>query len=132
MTCTDDRRIRARCSGALLGAAALLLIGCGGTTATNPSSTAPTVTMSSTGVDPVEVHIRVSGTVNFLNNDNRVHAMSSDPITVHTDCPAINQVGTLSPGQSGSTGTLLIPRTCGFHDHTNETDSRWHGRIVVE
>jgi plastocyanin len=131
MTCTDDRRARTA-GGGLLVAAALLMTACGGTTSTTPSSTAPTVTISSAGIDPVEVHIRAGGTVNFMNNDNRVHAMSSDPITVHTDCPAINDVGTLNPGQSRSTGTLAIPRTCGFHDHTNETDSRWHGRIVVE
>jgi hypothetical protein len=41
----------------------------------------------------------------FVNNDVRPQAMSSDPITVHTDCPAINDVGTLAPGQSRSTGT---------------------------
>ena len=75
---------------------------------------------------------RAGGTVTFLNNDSRPHAVSSDPITIHTDCPAINDVGTLNPGQSRSTGVLTIRRTCGFHDHTNETDTRWKGRIVVE
>jgi plastocyanin len=90
------------------------------------------VTFSDSGVTPTEVHIPAGGRVTFLNNDARPHAVSSDPITVHTDCPSINDVGTLNPGQSRSTGPLTVARTCGFHDHTNETDPRWKGRIVVE
>jgi len=70
--------------------------------------------------------------VTFLNSDARPHAMSSDPFQVHTDCPAINDVGFLNPGQQGSTGVLTAKRTCGFHDHTNETDPIFKGRIIVE
>jgi plastocyanin len=114
-----------------VAAAALALAGCGGTT-TEPSTTFPIVTFSSTGIAPVEVHIPVGGRVTFMNGDDRPHAVSSDPITIHTDCPAINDVGTLNPGQSRSTGALTVVRTCGFHDHTNETDARWKGRIVIE
>lgn len=51
---------------------------------------------------------------------------------VHTDCPPINDVGTLAPGQSRSTGVLTSARTCGFHDHTNEFDNTWKGRIIVQ
>jgi hypothetical protein len=58
--------------------------------------------------------------------------MSSDPIQTHTDCPPINEVGMLNPGQSKTTGVLDIRRTCGFHDHVNETDPRWKGQIVVQ
>jgi hypothetical protein len=66
------------------------------------------------------------------NSDARPHAMSSDPVQVHTDCPPINDVGTLAPGQSRSTSVLTSARTCGFHDHTNEFDSTWKGRIIVQ
>jgi hypothetical protein len=38
----------------------------------------------------------------------------------------------LNPGQSKTTGVLDIRRTCGFHDHVNETDPRWKGQIVVQ
>jgi plastocyanin len=113
--------------------AGLIAAACGGSsTPTNPSTNAPTVTFTSTGITPVEVRISAGGTVTFLNNDSRPHAVSSDPLTIHTDCPAINDVGTLNPGQSRGTGVLTIRRTCGFHDHTNETDTRWYGRIIVE
>ena len=83
-------------------------------------------------MSPAEVRVPVGGRVTFMNNDVRLHAMSSDPITVHTDCPAINDVGTLNPGQSRSTGPLTVARVCGFHDHINEFDDTWKGRIVVQ
>jgi plastocyanin len=98
----------------------------------SPSGAAATVTITATGVSPVEVRIAAGGRVQFVNNDSRPHAVSSDPLQVHTDCPAINDVGTLSPGQSRSTGVLSAVRTCGFHDHTNEFDDRWKGRIIIQ
>ena len=113
-------------------AGAMIIAGCGGGTATAPSTGLPTITFSASGVTPTEVRIPAGGRVTFLNDDARPHAVSSDPITVHTDCPSINDVGTLNPRQSRSTGAQGVVRTCGFHDHTNETDPRWKGRIVVE
>jgi plastocyanin len=115
----------------LLVALAGLVAACGSSNPAGPSSGA-TVTITSSGVTPVEVHIPAGGTVIFLNNDSRPHAMSSDPIQTHTDCPAINDVGFLNPGQRGTTAALTVKRTCGFHDHINENDATWKGRIVVE
>jgi plastocyanin len=108
------------------------LLGACGSGPTTPSNTDATITITSTGVSPVEVRIPVGGRVTFVNNDVRLHAMSSDPVQLHTDCPQINEVGTLNPGQSRSTGTFTVARTCGFHDHTNELDPTWTGRIVVQ
>jgi len=107
--------------------------GCGGgDSPSSPSADQPTVTISANGVSPTQVHIPVGGRVNFLNNDIRPHAMSSDPITTHTDCPAINDVGTLTPGQNRSTGKLDVARTCGFHDHTDESNTAFKGSIVIQ
>ena len=122
---------RARTLGAGIAAIAAMLAGCGGGP-TSPSSSDATITISGSGVSPVEVRIPVGGRVTFVNTDVRIHAMSSDPIQFHTDCPAINDVGTLNPGQSRSTGALTTARVCGFHDHTNELDPTWKGRIVVQ
>jgi hypothetical protein len=83
-------------------------------------------------VSPTELHVPLGASVSFFNNDSRPHAMSSDPVQIHTDCPAINNVGFLNPGQRGSTGALNIRRTCGFHDHNNEDDPIFKGRLIVE
>lgn len=119
--------LRAIAVGLLAGLAA-----CGGDTPASPSPDTPTVTISATGVSPTEVRIAKGGRVNFMNTDIRPHAMSSDPITTHTDCPPINDVGTLTPGQSRTTGALDIARTCGFHDHTNELDTSFKGTIIIQ
>jgi hypothetical protein len=58
--------------------------------------------------------------------------MSSDPHPAHTDCPAVNQAGFLQPNQSGTTGNLTTPRTCGFHDHNNESDTSLQGTIIIQ
>jgi hypothetical protein len=123
------------------GARALLLIllagagahGCG----SSPSSpaaggTAATFTFTASGVSPKEVRVPFESLVLFVNSDSRPHAVSSDPVTLHTDCPPINEVGTLAPGQSRTTGRMRNLRTCGFHDHNNESDDAWKGRIIVE
>jgi hypothetical protein len=110
---------------------ALLAAACGG----SPSGPSPgnvTITIGSAGPTPIEVRVPIGGRVTFINTDVRPHAMSSDPIQTHSDCPAINDVGFLNPGQSGTTGILSVARTCGFHDHTNELDATFRGRIVVQ
>jgi hypothetical protein len=58
--------------------------------------------------------------------------MSSDPHPGHTDCPAINQAGFLSAGQSRLTGNLNTVRTCGFHDHDQPTNTSLQGTIVIQ
>lgn len=108
----------------------LAMPACGG----SPSgpTTEVTVTITDKGVSPVEVRVPAGSRVSFLNSDARPHAMSSDPVQVHTDCPAINDVGFLNPGQTRATGALNFKGVCGFHDHTNENDPIYKGRIVVQ
>ena len=110
-----------------------LATSCGGSSPAGPSSSSGdvTVTIRSSGVDPKQVQIKAWAHVTFVNMDVRPHTMSSDPVPTHTDCPPINQVGYLNPGESRSTGTLNVPRTCGFHDHLNESDPAYMGKIVI-
>ena len=117
----------------LATAIAATVPGCGGSPS-DPGTTgaAATITLTSSGVSPKEVRVPFDSFVVFVNDDSRPHAVSSDPVDVHTDCPAINDVGNLSPGQRRLSGRLNNLRTCGFHDHNNENDARWMGRIIVE
>jgi plastocyanin len=110
----------------------VLAAACGGGSPSSPSPSTATVTITATGVSPTEVRIPVGGTVTFVNNDVRPHAMSSDPIQTHTDCPSINEVGFVNPGQRRETGVFTTARICGFHDHTNELDAAYKGRIVIQ
>jgi hypothetical protein len=97
-----------------------------------PGVSAATITITSSGVSPRSVAIPVGGRVTFMNNDTRVHDMASNPHPNHTDCPALNQVGFLQSGQSGTSGNLTTARTCGFHDHLNDTDTSLQGTVVIQ
>jgi plastocyanin len=113
--------------GALVG---FLGAGCG----SGPSapSAAATITIGPGGVSPRQVHIKAVNYVTFINQDTRPHAIASDPVDLHTQCPAINRVGVLAPGESRETGTLSAAGTCGYHDHNNPTDTSMQGTILVE
>ncbi len=122
-------------------ALASVTIACGGG---NPSSPSPgaggtggatasaTITIGSNGVvSPNAVTITQGGRVTFVNNDSRSHDMGSDPHPSHEDCPPLDQVGFLTPGQSKTSGNLNIVRVCGFHDHNLPTATGLQGRITI-
>jgi hypothetical protein len=68
----------------------------------------------------------------FVNSDSRTHNMTSDPHPTHEDCPELNQVGFLNPGQRRESGNLVVSRTCGFHDHDNPGTLTLQGAITIQ
>jgi hypothetical protein len=68
----------------------------------------------------------------MINNDSRVHEMDSDPHPEHTQCPELNQIDFLNPGQSRASGNLNVARTCGYHDHTSPDTNSMKGTIVIQ
>ena len=119
---------------AVLIIALLTISGCGdkqsppGPTPNNPN----TLTISATGVvTPKELTVPPGSRVLFVNSHNRRHDMTSDPHPDHLDCPELNQVGVLNPGQSRESGNLVAVRSCGFHDHDNPDDVNLRGTIIV-
>ncbi len=78
------------------------------------------------------VTISAGGRVTFVNNDTVFHDMRSNPHPIHTDCPPINDIGGLSPGQSRQTGVFTIAQTCGYHDHSQPSNSSLQGTIVIQ
>jgi plastocyanin len=126
---------------------ALAAVSCGGgsvgsipSTPSSPSSPASpaatpdpatTITITSAGVSPKQITVAVGARVTFINNDNTFHEMQSDPHPLHTDCPEINAVGALGAGRSGQTASLTRARTCGYHDHGQDTNTALQGTIVV-
>ena len=107
--------------------------GGGGPTDPSPVPSNPNrITISASGaVSPTELIVPPGTRVLFINNHTRRHDMTSDQHPDHMDCPEINQVGVLQPGQNRETGNLVSVRTCGFHDHENPDDPLLKGRIVI-
>jgi plastocyanin len=124
----------------------LLAAACGGSnnndsgggppTAPTPPTTPPvattTITITAAGINPQRITVSPGTRVTFVNNDTRTHEMNSDPHPTHGDCPPIDDVGFLSPGQSKQTGNLTTARTCGFHDHNQPDTASLRGQIVVQ
>ena len=114
-------------------------IACGGDrTSTSPTPTPSnptsptTITISSNAVSPKAIIVPPGSRVTFVNNDTVTHDMDSDPHPERTDCPEINQVSFLAPGQSRQTGNLNTSRTCGYHDHERETVQALRGTMTVQ
>jgi len=131
---------------AVAACVALLCGACGGANPSSPTSTGSTgtttgggggttgatITITSAGVSPKSVTITSGLSVTFINNDNQPHDMSSDPHPLHTDCPEMNAVGFIQPGQTKSTSAFRTVRTCGFHDHNQPSTVSLQGSIVIQ
>ncbi len=121
---------------------ALWAIGCGGgggsynsgtptTPSTSTGNVGATITLSSTGLSSSTPRINLGDRVRFVNNDSKTHQILTTPHLVHTDCPALNSVGSLAPGQSGTSDALTAVRGCGFHDHLNPDNNDFRGQVLV-
>ena len=106
-------------------------------TATPPPTTTPpvqttTITITASGVSPNRITVSPGTRVTFVNNDSRQHEMNSDPHPTHGDCPPIDDVGFIAPGQTKQTGNLNTVRTCGYHDHNQPDTANLKGQIVIQ
>ena len=119
---------------------ALVLPACGSdsdapnnpTNPTNPGAVAGTVTITAQGVSPASISVAAGSRVTFQNNDTRPHEPASDPHPTHGSCPPLDQVGTIQPNQSRTTGNLNTTGTCRYHDHLNDTNSSYNGAVTVQ
>jgi plastocyanin len=116
--------------------ALLMMTACGGGggTPTTPPPTPTvtnTITITAQGASPRNIQINAGSRVTFVNNDTRAHNMTSDPHPEHTQCPELNSIGLLTPGQSRESGNLNTVRTCGFHDHDNPGTTSLTGTITI-
>jgi plastocyanin len=119
----------------VLGAAAVACGGGGGgpTTPTpGGSGVGATITITADGVTPKTVRIQAGQRVQFVNNNNRAHEVQSTPHDRHTDCPPVNEVAVVNPGQTRMTGALSLQGTCGFHDHRDPDNDRFRGTILID
>ena len=123
--------------GLVLAIGCLVAAACTNGAPTSPSgspgavATGSTITITAAGVTPRTVQIRPGERVTFINNDMESHEMSSDQHPDHLECPSINQVGFIMPGQTKETGNFVVAETCTFHDHLRAFDAGLRGTIVV-
>jgi hypothetical protein len=97
-----------------------------------PITDGATIAVTANGFDLHDVRIVQGSRLTFTNNDAAPHEILSDPFHVHTDCPEINRVGFIVPGQSRQSDAFLVARACGFHDHAHEGDLAFHGVVYIE
>jgi plastocyanin len=97
-----------------------------------PGPEGATIAITASGLTPRAVSITPGQSVTFTNNDTVAHEIVSTPVPTYSDCPPINLVGRLEPGQSKQTGALSATGSCGFLDLLRSGDNRWRGAITIQ
>jgi plastocyanin len=90
------------------------------------------ISITASGLTPGSVAVTTGQSVRFVNMDSVAHEIVSTPVPTYDDCPSINRVGRLEPGQAAETGALTTGRSCGFLDLLQTGDPRWQGAITVQ
>jgi hypothetical protein len=101
-----------------------------------PASPAPAagpalVTISTGGMSPLELTVSIGARVTFVNSDRIAHDILGGFDHLSRDCPEVDVVGFLLPGQRRETASFDQAKTCRFHDHTNVGNAAYQGRIEV-
>jgi len=96
-----------------------------------PPPGSATVAITPFGMMPYEATVSTGGQVTFVNRDLVVHDIQGGVDPDHRDCPEIDIVGFLQPGQSRATNPLSTARTCDYHDHTEHDHHGFTGKIVI-
>jgi plastocyanin len=97
-----------------------------------PGPEGASISITAEGLSPSSVTISSGQSVTFTNTDSVAHEIVSAPVPSYDECPAINRVRRLEPGQTLQTGALTSSRSCGFLDLLRTGDSRWQGTINVQ
>ena len=128
------RTLRILAAGAAAAAAIAAALSCGGSSSssTSPTPSATTIVISNNAASPQNVTVTRGSQVTVTNNDSRDHEMDSDPHPEHTDCPELNQIGFLNPGQSRQSGNLNTARKCGIHDHRAPDNAALRVTITIQ
>jgi hypothetical protein len=127
--------------GAGLACAVALAAACGSDSSSSttgpssgctPSTNANTLVIQNNIICPQAITVALGSQLTILNSDSRSHEMDSDPHPEHTDCPELNQIGFLTPGQSRISGNLNIARKCGMHDHSSPDTASLKATITIQ
>jgi hypothetical protein len=132
------RNVSSLIGGAAAAIALAAALSCGGSSSTGPSGTCTPSTNPNTlvvmngAICPQAITVARGSQLTITNQDSQTHDMSSDPHPEHTDCPELNQIGTLNTGQTRSSGNLNTARRCGMHDHINPDRASLKATITIQ
>ena len=127
-------------AGAAVAIALAAALSCGGSSSSStspsgsctPSSNPNTLVIMNNAICPQSLTVALGAQLTIQNQDSRTHDMTSDPHPSHTDCPELNQVGFLNPGQSRSSGNLNTARRCGMHDHSDPERASLKATVAIQ
>jgi len=132
------RNVSSLVGGAAAAFAIAAAFSCGGSSSTGPSGTCTPSTNPNTlvvmngAICPQAITVTRGSQLTITNQDSQTHDMTSDPHPEHTDCPELNQIGTLNTGQTRSSGNLNTARRCGMHDHINPDRASLKATITIQ
>jgi plastocyanin len=86
-----------------------------------------TVMILPTGMSPDEVSVAVGDRVGFMNHDTVPRHVAGGPDPARPECPEIDVVGRIMPGEIRATAPLPSARTCEYHVQS----TTFKGRIVI-
>jgi len=136
---------RRRCSRVALIGAAVCGAACGSSitrTVPLPSTTSlldpsqpraavPAVSITASGFDPQVLHVNYPVTVTFTNADTVAHTLESAPELNWDNCPEMNAVGSLTPGQSKAVPFSEKDAVCAYHDVALRAETAFQGYIAI-
>ena len=96
-----------------------------------PRSLKPAVDIAPAGVNPQVLHLDSPATVTFTNTDGIDHRLEAAPELAYGDCPEMNGLGTLQPGQSRSVTLTEHGFICAYHDAARPNDMPFQGIVVL-
>jgi hypothetical protein len=96
-----------------------------------PRSGTTTVRITAAGVSPTLLHLDAPVTVTFSNEDSVAHRIEPAPELGYGRCAAIDQLGTLPPGQSGQVTLEQRQLICAFRDAAGPSNQAFQGFIVI-
>ena len=133
------RNVTSLAGGAAAAIALAAALSCGGSSSTGPtpgtctpSANPNTLVVMNNAICPQAITVARGSQLTISNQDSQTHDMTSDPHPEHTDCPELNTIGFLNPGQSRASNNLNTARRCGMHDHSNPNSNALKATITIQ
>jgi hypothetical protein len=96
-----------------------------------PRSPTSTVTIRSSGVDPVVLHRDYPVTVTFTNNDTVSHTFESAPELGWDDCPEMHNLAAVKPGRQLVVVFSEKDAVCVYHEVSQPGNVAFQGYVAI-